>query len=192
MGADGQELDVYMNPDTSTDKIFRIRQLNVKTQEFDEYKIMLNFESIDDATAGYLKNYPKDWKGFWWYRGNNFRGYKMKNKTKAVLLLLTLLVVTSFYAGHELHRYKTQEDLKLVVDWNTKQIHSLGIAAATDSYNAEVMIQILNLIEGQEVKPPVRGVISDMITSDQPIEDDDVPHTFEQVSRDQSRGRSIN
>ena len=64
MGADGQELDVYMNPDTNTDKIFRITQLNVKTQEFDEYKIMLNFESIDDALAGYLKNYPKYWKGF--------------------------------------------------------------------------------------------------------------------------------
>jgi len=64
MGADGQELDVYMNPNTSTDKIFRITQLNVLTKEFDEYKIMLNFESIDDALAGYLKNYPEDWKGF--------------------------------------------------------------------------------------------------------------------------------
>ena len=110
----------------------------------------------------------------------------MKNLTMPFYFLLTLLVVTSFYAGHELHRYKTQEDLKLVVDWNTKQIHSLGIAAATDSYNAEVMIQVLNLIEGQEVKPPVRGVISDMITSDQPIEDDDVPHTFEQIYKDQA------
>ena len=64
MGADGKELDVYINPDARTDNIFRVTQLNVKTGEFDEYKIMLNFESIDDALAGYLKNYPKDWKGF--------------------------------------------------------------------------------------------------------------------------------
>lgn len=67
MGADGKELDVYINPDAkflNSSKIFRIEQLNVKTQEFDEYKIMLGFESIDDALAGYLKNYPKDWKGF--------------------------------------------------------------------------------------------------------------------------------
>lgn len=64
MGADGKELDVYINPDTSTDKIFRVTQLNVKTGEFDEYKIMLNFESIDDARCGYLKNYPKYWAGF--------------------------------------------------------------------------------------------------------------------------------
>ena len=63
MGADGKELDVYINPDACTDKIFRITQLNVKTQEFDEYKIMLNFESIGDALTGYLNNYPKDWKG---------------------------------------------------------------------------------------------------------------------------------
>ena len=64
MGADGKELDFYMNPDAIADKIFRVTQLNVLTKEFDEYKIMLNFESIDDARVGYLKNYPKDWKGF--------------------------------------------------------------------------------------------------------------------------------
>ena len=51
-GADGQELDFYMNPDSISDKIFRITQLNVLTKEFDEYKIMLNFESIDDASVG--------------------------------------------------------------------------------------------------------------------------------------------
>ena len=64
MGADGQELDFYMNPDAISDNIFRVTQLNVLTKEFDEYKIMLNFESIGDARVGYLKNYPKDWKGF--------------------------------------------------------------------------------------------------------------------------------
>ena len=64
MGADGKELDVYINPDARTDNIFRVTQLNVKTGEFDEYKIMLNFESIGDARVGYLKNHPKDWKGF--------------------------------------------------------------------------------------------------------------------------------
>ena len=64
MGADGKELDVYINPDARTDNIFRVTQLNVKTQGFDEYKIMINFESIGDARVGYLKNYPKDWKGF--------------------------------------------------------------------------------------------------------------------------------
>lgn len=64
MGADGKELDVYINPDARTGNIFRVTQLNVKTQEFDEYKIMLNFESIDDARLGYLKNYPKNWAGF--------------------------------------------------------------------------------------------------------------------------------
>ena len=64
MGADGKELDFYMNPNAISDKIFRVTQLNVKTGEFDEYKIMLNFESITDAFTGYLQNYPPDWKGY--------------------------------------------------------------------------------------------------------------------------------
>ena len=51
MGADGKELDFYMNPDAIADKIFRVTQLNVLTKEFDEYKIMLNIEIIGDARA---------------------------------------------------------------------------------------------------------------------------------------------
>lgn len=64
MGADGKELDFYMNPDAISDNIFRVTQLNVKTQEFDEYKIMLGFDNIRDASEAYLANYPDKWKGF--------------------------------------------------------------------------------------------------------------------------------
>ena len=107
----------------------------------------------------------------------------MKN---IILLNLALICCfVSFVGGKHYSDLQTESKLEKVVNWNTKQIHSLGIAAATDSYNAEVMIQILNLIEGMEIKPPVRSMISDMISSDEPIEDDDVPHTFEQVNKDQ-------
>jgi len=104
------------------------------------------------------------------------------------IILLNLALVCcfiSFVGGKYSSNLQTESKLEKVVNWNTKQIHSLGIVAATDSYNAEVMIQILNLIEGREIKPPVRETISDMITSDESIEDDDVPHTFEQVAKDQ-------
>ena len=47
------------------------------------------------------------------------------------------------------------------------------------------MIQILNCLEGNEVKVPSRSLISEMITKDDVIEDDDVPHTFEQIEKDQ-------
>ena len=64
MGADGQELDVYINSDARTDNIFRVTQLNVKTGEFDEYKIMIGFNTIEDAKQGYLVHYPEGWVGF--------------------------------------------------------------------------------------------------------------------------------
>jgi hypothetical protein len=82
MGADGKELDVYYNPDGKSDKIFRVIQLNTLTKEFDEYKIMLGFDTIEDAKQGYLVHYPEGWVGcqarilgslsrrmgwFWWY-----------------------------------------------------------------------------------------------------------------------------
>ena len=104
------------------------------------------------------------------------------------IMLLNLALVwcfISFVGGKYYSDLQTESELEKVVNWNTKQIHSLGIVAATDSYNAEVMIQILNLIEGRDIKPPVRETISEMITSDESIEDDDVPHTFEQVAKDQ-------
>lgn len=106
---------------------------------------------------------------------------------KNIILLNVALVCCfiSFVGGKYSSDLQTESKLEKVVNWNTKQIHSLGIVAATDSYNAEVMIQILNLIEGREIKPPVRETISEMITSDESIEDDDVPHTFEQVAKDQ-------
>jgi hypothetical protein len=64
MGADGKELDVYYNPDGKSDKIFRVIQLNTLTKEFDEYKIMLGFDTIEDAKQGYLVHYPEGWVGF--------------------------------------------------------------------------------------------------------------------------------
>ena len=64
MGADGKELDVYINPDNefiNSSKIFRIEQLNVKTGEFDEYKIMLGFDTWHEAGNAYLNNMPRHW-----------------------------------------------------------------------------------------------------------------------------------
>jgi hypothetical protein len=64
MGADGKELDVYYNPDGKSDKIFRIIQLDTLTKEFDEYKIMIGFDTIEDAKQGYLVHYPDEWISF--------------------------------------------------------------------------------------------------------------------------------
>ena len=67
-----------------------------------------------------------------------------------------------------------------------KKIHSLGVTAATDKHNAELLIQILNTLEGNPVKPVDKFVpLGDIISSEPIVEDNDVPVTFEQVIKDQ-------
>ena len=63
-GADGKALDFYLNPDSRSDKLFRIIQLDILTKKFDEYKIMIGFDNVEDAKQGYLIHYPDDWAGY--------------------------------------------------------------------------------------------------------------------------------
>ena len=62
-GEDGEKLDVYVNPDGQYNKLFRIIQLHPLTKEFDEYKIMIGFDSADEAKKEYLLHYPDNWQG---------------------------------------------------------------------------------------------------------------------------------
>lgn len=100
-------------------------------------------------------------------------------------LLIPALVATSFITGYTWHKARTESELSNVIDWNTKQIHSLGINSAVEKQNAELLIQILNALEGNEVKVVPKYIPLGMLKSNEPIEDDDVPHTFEQVNKDQ-------
>lgn len=60
------------------------------------------------------------------------------------------------------------------------------MTAATDKHNAELLIQILNTLEGNPVKPVDKFVpLGDIISSEPIVEDNDVPVTFEQVIKDQ-------
>jgi inorganic pyrophosphatase len=53
LDADGEELDVYVGPDTSSKKAFVVDQLK-KDGSFDEHKVMLGFASKEDAKASYV------------------------------------------------------------------------------------------------------------------------------------------
>lgn len=108
-------------------------------------------------------------------------------KTKDIITGWILLAVSAF-AGFYAGRVTCEPDysLKEIIDWNTKQIHSLGVNSAIEKQNAELLIQILNVLEDNEIKTVPRNIpISDLLNSDNPIEDDDVPHTHEQVIKDQ-------
>ena len=62
-GADGDHLDTFIGPNPESQKVFVVYQVDPKTGKFDEHKVMLGFNSIQEARAGYLENYEKGWKG---------------------------------------------------------------------------------------------------------------------------------
>ena len=102
-----------------------------------------------------------------------------------VCCLVFSSMAVGFIAGKHRAEWLAEKELSKVIDWNTKQIHSLGVNSAVEKQNAELLIQILNVIEGNEVREVPRQIPMGMMDSDEPIEDDDVPHTFEQVNKDQ-------
>ena len=65
MARDGDHLDVFANSGKIDDSapVFIINQVDPKTRKFDEHKIMIGFDSREEARKAYLKNYEKDWKG---------------------------------------------------------------------------------------------------------------------------------
>tara|TARA_Y100000004_G_scaffold89552_1_gene100449 strand:- start:928 stop:1368 length:441 start_codon:yes stop_codon:yes gene_type:complete len=111
------------------------------------------------------------------------------NKKSTIIygwILLASFAYAGYWYGQWSAEVETKSKLQKVINWNTKQIHSLGVTAATDKHNAELLIQILNKLEGNPVKPIPKFIPMGDILSDEPtVEDDDVPLTFEQVFKDQ-------
>ena len=111
------------------------------------------------------------------------------NKKSTIIygwILLASFAYGGYWYGQWSAEVETKTQLQKVINWNTKQIHSLGVTAATDKHNAELLIQILNKLEGNPVKPVPKFIPMGDILSDEPtVEDDDVPLTFEQVFKDQ-------
>ena len=62
LGKDGDAIDVFIGPNLNSTKIYPVDQY--VDGEFDETKIMLGFDSKEQAKSAYLSNYEKDWKGF--------------------------------------------------------------------------------------------------------------------------------
>jgi hypothetical protein len=68
-GADGDQVDVFINSAESAKKspdnfrkAFVIDQINPNTGGFDEHKVMVGFESQEDAVRAYKRQYQPGWK----------------------------------------------------------------------------------------------------------------------------------
>jgi hypothetical protein len=62
-GRDRDHIDVFVGDNPSNEKVFVVDQVNPNTGEFDEHKVMMGFNSIDEAEAAYLSNYEEGWQG---------------------------------------------------------------------------------------------------------------------------------
>lgn len=61
-----EQVDVFVKPDVdieANNPVFIIDQYDSKGKKFDEHKVMMGFDSIEEATKAYNSNYTKGWKG---------------------------------------------------------------------------------------------------------------------------------
>ena len=61
MGSDGDHVDVFVGPNMDANTVAIVDQCDEKGV-FDEHKVILGVETIDQAKKTYLANYSKDWK----------------------------------------------------------------------------------------------------------------------------------
>lgn len=62
LGADGDEIDVFIGDALDSQRVFVIDQVDEKG-EFDEHKVMLCFDNMTDAKQAYLNSYTIGWTG---------------------------------------------------------------------------------------------------------------------------------
>lgn len=62
-GVDGDHIDVFLSDNPASGKVWVIDQVNPKTGEFDEHKVMYGFPDAMQATQAYLSNYEEGWQG---------------------------------------------------------------------------------------------------------------------------------
>ena len=61
-GKDKDHIDVFLGENLLSDKVYVVDQVN-EDGAFDEHKVMIGFDSVDDAKAAYLSNYSDGWQG---------------------------------------------------------------------------------------------------------------------------------
>lgn len=62
-GYDGDAIDVFVGPNPKSGQIFVIDQIS-NDGTFDESKVMLGFDTAEEAKAAYMSNYEEGWQGF--------------------------------------------------------------------------------------------------------------------------------
>lgn len=64
IGYDGDPIDVFIGPNPKEGEIYVVDQITPQNPSFDESKVMLGFDSAEEAKEAYMSNYEKGWDGF--------------------------------------------------------------------------------------------------------------------------------
>ena len=75
-GKDGDQIDVFIGNNPETGKIFVVDQINPETGVFYESKVMLGFNSEEEARSAYLSNYEEGWQGLGSITGTDVKYFK--------------------------------------------------------------------------------------------------------------------
>ena len=65
-GSDGDAVDVFVKPQTDESwqgTVYVVDQVDPETREFDEHKVMLGYDTKQEAHDAYLSNYEDGWQG---------------------------------------------------------------------------------------------------------------------------------
>lgn len=61
-GSDGEQVDAYIGPHPDSEKVFVVDQVDQKTGDHDEHKVMLGYDSEAQAVKAYRSNFDEGWK----------------------------------------------------------------------------------------------------------------------------------
>ncbi|MDL2223101.1 hypothetical protein LJB98_03280, partial [Bacteroidales bacterium OttesenSCG-928-M11] len=59
---DNEQIDVFVGPNPESQKVFVVDQVNID-RSFDEHKVLIGFDSVEEAREAYLSNYEEGWQG---------------------------------------------------------------------------------------------------------------------------------
>ncbi|MCU4438736.1 PLxRFG domain-containing protein [Acinetobacter lwoffii] len=62
IGSDNEQIDTYIGRNPESEQVFIVDQIDQKTGGFDEHKVMMGFNSQEDAIQAYSSNFDKGWK----------------------------------------------------------------------------------------------------------------------------------
>ena len=105
------------------------------------------------------------------------------NKTSTVIYGWAIIIASGIF-GYWMGYGSDQKEMEKIVNANTKHIQSIGVVAMTQKHNSDILIQILNGIDGRTIKDVPRTIPlpPDFVL----IRDDvDVPVSWEQIRKDQ-------